>query len=175
MIKNLLSWVTPYMLWIRLALAVAVIITAFYAGIKTQQTLDKAENTTAYQEIIISMGKTAVLNKKLIEDQQVKEANLEKTYIKLEKELKNAKGKLASCKAGGSIIISDTGSRLWDSLNKGEASSTDSTGTLEGSPSSNPAITLEDLYENLRKNAKICNAMREQIRGIIAWDKGLDK
>jgi len=169
--NKIFSFFSPYMLWIKIAFCVILAIGGFYVGMKTQQTFDDAANTTQYEKIIIGMGKQLKQDRLLILAHQEKEAKINTDYVQLGKELKNANGKLASCKVGGNVIISDVGARLWNNINQGKPLSEDTTGAIESSPGTSPSITLEDVYENHVLNSKICTGLREQILGIIEWDK----
>jgi hypothetical protein len=132
-----------------------------YTDHKTLKLVQQAEKARKEQE---------ASDRLLIKNLQDEKQTLQDKYIWLGKELNNAKGKLASCKSGGSVVISPIGGVLWDNIGKGL--SEDSTGAVgETSTSSSVEHSIEDLYENYRVNSERCNKMRLQIENIIQWDE----
>ena len=164
MMKILLTKLAPYKLY----LYAIVLITTFYGGWYVKSVFVDAAEKKYYETTIKMLQLQNKNDRLLVLEHQNNVDTLRKSYIQLGKELSNAKGKLGKCKSDGSINVTEYGVSLWNDIGKGELSENT---TRVPEETSTGGRTLEEVFENRKVNAEICNELREQINSIIKWDK----
>lgn len=163
MLNLITTLIKRYSLYVYLA----GIILSVISGYKIAETIYKAEQADAYEELLQVIQKNDELSRGVVEKYQQQLESKSNAYNKLTQELKHVKISSSKCD------ITHDGVRLWNNSTMGETTSQlpkDSPGTTESTISTS-SLTIEDLMANKLKNDEICHGLREQIKSIIKWDK----
>lgn len=161
MIEKLLSFASPYMLWVKLASYGVVLVLGLYGGYKLTSNHYKAKEVAILEAAITEAKLQEIINREVVVAYQANIKNLDEKYNKL-------KGKLhATSPTNVPCTLTSDAVKLWnDSLSKEVPVSKDTTGTTTGG-----TATITEALDNKLSNDKASTINRERLEAIIEWDK----